>query len=232
MALITCLECGKEVSSRATVCPHCGYPMKKVAAKKLMLIITVAVVAVAAIACIFTAKEQTNPFGQLEIDDLSRESVHAILGEPGEAHEVISYEYGFSDTYRIDEFFGAEELNITYDKEDEMAYALVSWPSGYWRDISSKEAEKKIEDILDYFEKAYGKSFNEQMIEADKGAAALYETSPFITWVIDNKFEVKVSITDLENQTTDDRLLRVSGISFQPISEVTLSLIENFLTHK
>ena len=29
MALITCPECGKEISDRADTCPHCGYPIKK-----------------------------------------------------------------------------------------------------------------------------------------------------------------------------------------------------------
>ena len=29
MAMIQCPECGKDLSSEATVCPHCGYPIKK-----------------------------------------------------------------------------------------------------------------------------------------------------------------------------------------------------------
>lgn len=29
MSLIICLECGKEISDKATVCIHCGYPIKK-----------------------------------------------------------------------------------------------------------------------------------------------------------------------------------------------------------
>ncbi len=29
MALIKCPECGKDVSTAADVCPHCGYPIKK-----------------------------------------------------------------------------------------------------------------------------------------------------------------------------------------------------------
>ena len=33
MALITCPECGKEVSDQAEVCIHCGYPLKKLNAK-------------------------------------------------------------------------------------------------------------------------------------------------------------------------------------------------------
>lgn len=30
MSLIICPECGKEISDKATVCIHCGYPIKKV----------------------------------------------------------------------------------------------------------------------------------------------------------------------------------------------------------
>lgn len=29
MALLTCRECGKEVSDKAYTCPHCGYPLKE-----------------------------------------------------------------------------------------------------------------------------------------------------------------------------------------------------------
>lgn len=35
MALITCLECGKEISSAAKSCPHCGCPTEKKRAKKI-----------------------------------------------------------------------------------------------------------------------------------------------------------------------------------------------------
>ena len=28
MALIKCPECGKEVSDKAKICVHCGYPLK------------------------------------------------------------------------------------------------------------------------------------------------------------------------------------------------------------
>lgn len=29
MALINCPECGKDVSTSADACPHCGYPINK-----------------------------------------------------------------------------------------------------------------------------------------------------------------------------------------------------------
>ena len=28
MALITCPECGREISDQATACPHCGFPVQ------------------------------------------------------------------------------------------------------------------------------------------------------------------------------------------------------------
>lgn len=37
MALITCPECGKEISNKATACPNCGYPINL---EKFKIIIT------------------------------------------------------------------------------------------------------------------------------------------------------------------------------------------------
>jgi len=34
MALISCSECGKEISDQAVSCPNCGYPMKEQALKE------------------------------------------------------------------------------------------------------------------------------------------------------------------------------------------------------
>ena len=36
MALIKCPECGGKVSSKANVCIHCGYPLKKKKEKEEM----------------------------------------------------------------------------------------------------------------------------------------------------------------------------------------------------
>lgn len=36
MALIKCKECGKEMSDKAEVCPHCGYSEKKAQEKALL----------------------------------------------------------------------------------------------------------------------------------------------------------------------------------------------------
>lgn len=37
MALITCPECGKEISSTVSKCPHCGYEIKKGSSKVTIL---------------------------------------------------------------------------------------------------------------------------------------------------------------------------------------------------
>ena len=34
MALIKCTECGKEISDKATACPHCGCPMTEISNKR------------------------------------------------------------------------------------------------------------------------------------------------------------------------------------------------------
>ena len=37
MALIHCPECNKEVSDRAEICVHCGYPISKWIKKKIQI---------------------------------------------------------------------------------------------------------------------------------------------------------------------------------------------------
>lgn len=38
MALVSCRECGKEISSQAKVCPHCGVRRINVAARALIAV--------------------------------------------------------------------------------------------------------------------------------------------------------------------------------------------------
>ena len=37
MSLVKCPECGKEVSTEAKLCPHCGYPLEKKESKKKVI---------------------------------------------------------------------------------------------------------------------------------------------------------------------------------------------------
>lgn len=80
MALITCPECGKEISDQAISCPNCGYVMKKeesvativVAAEKKMpnkrLIAVVCSVAVIAV-ILFTLGGSLNQYEKLALED-------------------------------------------------------------------------------------------------------------------------------------------------------------------
>ena len=46
MALIKCRECGKEISTNASSCPHCGYVYKKETSTKKIVIVTLITLAV------------------------------------------------------------------------------------------------------------------------------------------------------------------------------------------
>lgn len=64
MSLISCLECGKEISSSARKCPFCGYKMKKQVSRKkiqVSLIVLVALVIIASAFYIFVYQPQHIP---------------------------------------------------------------------------------------------------------------------------------------------------------------------------
>lgn len=55
MALITCPECGKEVSDSAKICPECGYKLKRFKINKKVLIkITIPIIVVIAVSIVGT----------------------------------------------------------------------------------------------------------------------------------------------------------------------------------
>ena len=54
MALINCKECGKEISDKATSCPHCGYKLKETTGEEeLSVAKAVAVVIIIGLGVIF-----------------------------------------------------------------------------------------------------------------------------------------------------------------------------------
>ena len=65
MALITCPECGKEISDRATSCPNCGFPINNAAYVPQQSITVVENTAVAPIKC-------TRKIGPVQIDENNR----------------------------------------------------------------------------------------------------------------------------------------------------------------
>ena len=75
MALTHCQECGKEISDKATVCPHCGYTYVRIESKiqsilnfeesreaKLLKIIAIIVFIVAFICGILMARQETSEY--------------------------------------------------------------------------------------------------------------------------------------------------------------------------
>lgn len=62
MALVKCPECGENISMSASVCPHCGFPVKKAKTSvKPLIIVIVSVVVVAAICVCLWAAFLRNP---------------------------------------------------------------------------------------------------------------------------------------------------------------------------
>ena len=61
MALITCPECGREISDQATSCPNCGYPINNTATVQPIVISNVAI-----------APKCTKKIGPVQIDENNR----------------------------------------------------------------------------------------------------------------------------------------------------------------
>ena len=62
MALITCPECGKEISSTTSACPHCGYTLKKQKPPQVLIavIAVVAIIIVVAVVLLLNNRKTDN----------------------------------------------------------------------------------------------------------------------------------------------------------------------------
>ncbi|SRR6266481_834909 len=60
MALINCTECGKEVSSEAKTCPHCGYKKSKKSIWPNILIGTIVVIGLLVASAIYAGHQQSH----------------------------------------------------------------------------------------------------------------------------------------------------------------------------
>ncbi len=141
MALITCPECGKEVSDRAASCPHCGCPLETASAgavpaaskKKLALFVCAAVVAVAAVVAITlsikrSAQEAAAVAAHDEYIDTLVSARFLMLSGAADAEELYNlihdvwyntiYEKRDSDTYQYTHTGGKvnEDFNTSLSK--------------------------------------------------------------------------------------------------------------------
>jgi hypothetical protein len=62
MALVSCRECGKEVSSQAPVCPYCGIKNPSKKSHQIRMGLTIAIIAVVIGLCAFTYHRLTRSF--------------------------------------------------------------------------------------------------------------------------------------------------------------------------
>lgn len=94
MALVKCKECGKEISSKASSCPNCGFVIKKkgTSYSYLWVIILVALILIiigslsqsdSSISSITTEKVTLEQFQKIEVG-MSYQEVVQIIGSEGE----------------------------------------------------------------------------------------------------------------------------------------------------
>jgi endogenous inhibitor of DNA gyrase (YacG/DUF329 family) len=99
MALIACAECGKEISDKASTCPHCGAPVIKASANKYgppgtksktspwPAAISIAILAVIAVSCSRLSGEKAPKERDYEFDAkmACKEEIKKRLNDPGSA---------------------------------------------------------------------------------------------------------------------------------------------------
>ncbi len=149
MALIKCLECGKEISDKADKCPSCGCPVEtqkserekknksnKKAKKSFLLTVTFSII-ILAIIIIYVLKAFNNNniiIGEWEISGLSRGDRHFTIDQL-EALEIQVQGNASFDEKRF--VFSLENLEtvgtwreVEHDKNDDMYYYELTSDSG------------------------------------------------------------------------------------------------------
>lgn len=88
MALITCPECGKEISDASPQCIHCGYPLGKRRTKRSVLLVLAVVIALVLAAAIYCGSRLQGgvmglslPFGLKA--DMTPEQLHETMQAKG-----------------------------------------------------------------------------------------------------------------------------------------------------
>ena len=89
MAIINCVECGKEISDTAKKCPHCGYnynSFSKTFRKnaKTIILITVALILIVISICVFMIDSRPNLKIEDFVDHNNENETLFLLGRPTE----------------------------------------------------------------------------------------------------------------------------------------------------
>lgn len=124
MALFNCPECGKEMSDQAKSCPNCGYRVKKSSAGKIIAIVLVLVVVVAAVLVGLFKFRTIDPDGEptaaVSSQGIGETNAEADANKKGAARTEA---YSAGDSYTIGTFEqgdGPADIEwIVLDKTDD-----------------------------------------------------------------------------------------------------------------
>lgn len=134
--LINCKDCGKEVSKKAKICPHCGAKLKK---KKIGLGVIVGIAALFIIISVVSngSKTGSNNTPQKSVStndntkkdknegitketydkiqkDMTKEQVEALLGKPTSVSESDTPGIGKMELYHYQKTFETKAITITF----------------------------------------------------------------------------------------------------------------------
>ena len=138
MALIKCTECGKEISSKANTCPHCGAPLVK-EKKKGSCLTKILGIFILFIGLIFMIGALSNMVSSeseekecITLDEFTRietgmtyEEVVNIIGCEGELGSEVSVSDITSELYVWYGADGISNANVTFSNNKVMAKAQV-----------------------------------------------------------------------------------------------------------
>lgn len=154
MALTICTECGKEISDKAKICPHCGCPVKKQVKIKInhknkkYIFLLFPFVVIVIISVILFGQNEFSPY----------------LKYIGKSYKELpdSYEYHLTETMRInslnvDDMFGIPckfefMSNIANSRESSENVEIIVWMSNNNKNLT----ENEINTVKNRLVKLYG----------------------------------------------------------------------------
>lgn len=195
MAIIKCLECGNKISSRATVCPNCGYPVemmikKQNNKKKKTIIVSVFVLLILVIFYILHLQNKieildySNKFLIREDFDWKDDPTFNMFREESES-KLLSYK----EEKSFMECQGHLEYRC-YETETDDLKANEIFYIGWSPDIETHSTEIITQEKVDKIVKAYDKKYGDHSIEE-----LTYEDGQKYIWDLPNidlRFDITV----------------------------------------
>lgn len=101
MALIKCSECGKEISSKATACPNCGYPIRQTKRKHLfksILLVGILLSIIIVIVLLFPKIENKKVERMLKETDKNIQLIKNCIGDVDDGYNEEMVLFGLEGT--------------------------------------------------------------------------------------------------------------------------------------